>query len=204
MRVEYISHACLLIETADLKIVTDPWFNGAAYCGQWHVFPKPVNVDLLNDVDVIERKFFNIEFVDEHLVVSRSEAPASNSLLTMRLKSKILRYALENAWGADAINIGYGAEIFFSHERKVDVEHEKLCMKLLSRYPTVRSTLKCAPKRTIKFAVGNSPRYFRSIRELKRFNLESKNYSRATWLLKNADDIRKLYDLPELDADFFQ
>ena len=34
MKVEYVCHACLLIETADLKIVTDPWFNGAAYCNQ--------------------------------------------------------------------------------------------------------------------------------------------------------------------------
>ena len=53
MRVEYICHACLLIDTGDLKIVTDPWFAGPAYCGQWHVFPKPVNTEALSSADVI-------------------------------------------------------------------------------------------------------------------------------------------------------
>lgn len=53
MKVEYICHACLLIDTGDLKIVTDPWFKGPAYSGQWHVFPKPVRLDALDAVDVI-------------------------------------------------------------------------------------------------------------------------------------------------------
>ena len=53
MKVEYICHACLLIDTGDLKLVTDPWFAGTAYCGQWHVFPRPVNTQSLADADVI-------------------------------------------------------------------------------------------------------------------------------------------------------
>jgi hypothetical protein len=53
VKVEYICHACLLIDTGDLKLVTDPWFAGTAYCGQWHLFPKPVNTQDLADVDVI-------------------------------------------------------------------------------------------------------------------------------------------------------
>ena len=53
MRIEYISHATLLIDTGDVKILTDPWFNGPAYCGQWHIFPKPVNVEVANSADFI-------------------------------------------------------------------------------------------------------------------------------------------------------
>lgn len=53
MKVEYICHACLLIETADALIVTDPWFEGAVYCDQWHVFPKPVHIDRLKSADCI-------------------------------------------------------------------------------------------------------------------------------------------------------
>ena len=53
MRIEYICHACLLVDTGNLKIVTDPWFQGSAYCGQWHVFPKPVNADLVQQADVV-------------------------------------------------------------------------------------------------------------------------------------------------------
>src|SRR5882672_4202554 len=53
MNIEYIGHACLLIDTGKLKIATDPWFHGPAFCGQWHIFPKPVNAAALNHIDVI-------------------------------------------------------------------------------------------------------------------------------------------------------
>lgn len=53
MRITYINHASLLVETADFKIVTDPWFAGGAYSNQWHPFPKPVNVELVDQADAI-------------------------------------------------------------------------------------------------------------------------------------------------------
>jgi len=53
MKIHYICHACLLVDTGDVKIVSDPWFHGPAYCGQWHVFPKPVNTDKLSEIDAI-------------------------------------------------------------------------------------------------------------------------------------------------------
>jgi hypothetical protein len=53
MKIEYICHACLFIDTGDLTIATDPWFQGPAYCGQWNVFPKPVNTAILDDSDVV-------------------------------------------------------------------------------------------------------------------------------------------------------
>ncbi|MCG3137063.1 MAG: hypothetical protein HJJLKODD_00905 [Phycisphaerae bacterium] len=53
MQVEYIGHAALRIDTGDTIIVTDPWLMGPAYCGQWHLFPKPVNADIVWDAEVI-------------------------------------------------------------------------------------------------------------------------------------------------------
>src|SRR5918911_1192251 len=53
MKVEYVCHACLLIDTGDLRIVTDPWFAGPAFCNQWHVFPRPVDTEILRTADVI-------------------------------------------------------------------------------------------------------------------------------------------------------
>jgi hypothetical protein len=171
------------------------------------LFPPSKLKDLiftLEVVDVEKRKFYNVAFVDNELLVSRSDSPAKDSLVTIRLKSKILRYSLESDWGGDVVNIGYGAELFFSNDRTEDVELEKVCMKLLSCYPTVRSTLKKAPIRSIKFMVGNSPAYIRSLRRLKRLNVESDNYDRRLWLLKTASEVRRLYNLPDLDAQYFQ
>ncbi|MGH9486484.1 MAG: MBL fold metallo-hydrolase [Terriglobales bacterium] len=53
MKVEYVGHACLSVETADLKIVFDPWLVGPAYCGQWNIFPKPVNDRVLEGCPVV-------------------------------------------------------------------------------------------------------------------------------------------------------
>ena len=35
MRIEYLCHASLAIETADAKLLTDPWLDGGAYFGSW-------------------------------------------------------------------------------------------------------------------------------------------------------------------------
>ena len=53
MKFEYISHSCLYVDTGDAKIVMDPWFNGSAFCNQWHLFPKPADTQVLNSVDHI-------------------------------------------------------------------------------------------------------------------------------------------------------
>jgi hypothetical protein len=53
MRIEYLCHASLAIETADARLVTDPWLEGPAYCGQWWLFPKPVDVSRAHDADCV-------------------------------------------------------------------------------------------------------------------------------------------------------
>jgi L-ascorbate metabolism protein UlaG (beta-lactamase superfamily) len=53
VKVEYICHACLLIDTGEVRIATDPWFAGPAYSQQWYVFPKPVNAGVVHTADVI-------------------------------------------------------------------------------------------------------------------------------------------------------
>lgn len=55
MKITYISHASLLIEVNGVKILTDPWMAGSAYCGQWYIFPPPVAdyQSLLKDIDFV-------------------------------------------------------------------------------------------------------------------------------------------------------
>src|SRR5262245_17676679 len=53
MKVTYISHACLLIDTGTLLIATDPWFEGPAYCRQWHVFPRPIDPSVVEAASVL-------------------------------------------------------------------------------------------------------------------------------------------------------
>ncbi|HNP47258.1 MAG TPA: MBL fold metallo-hydrolase [Bacteroidia bacterium] len=53
MRLKYISHSCFLIESGGKRIVFDPWICGTAYQNQWHLYPKPVNTQSVENADVI-------------------------------------------------------------------------------------------------------------------------------------------------------
>ena len=41
MRTRFVGHACLEIEVAGITLVSDPWWAGPAYTGQWYPWPTP-------------------------------------------------------------------------------------------------------------------------------------------------------------------
>ncbi len=155
----------------------------------------------LHLTDVEENNFYDIAFRDRKVDVSRAEKPHNDDLLTLDLSSKVLRYSIGSDWGADVIAVGYGAEVKISDKKAAEVDMERVCMNLLACYPTHWDVNK-TPLRTLKFLLLNPPRFTTSIRKLKKFTLESDNYDRKTWLLKDAKEIRKRYKLPELEAAF--
>ena len=49
-----LSHACLLLERGNTKIIIDPWLIGACYWGSWWNFPEPqLDPELLAQVDYV-------------------------------------------------------------------------------------------------------------------------------------------------------
>src|SRR5262245_61565804 len=42
MRTDFVGHATLLVQIGDLKLLSDPWWAGPAYRGQWYPYPLPV------------------------------------------------------------------------------------------------------------------------------------------------------------------
>ncbi|MBV9174936.1 MAG: MBL fold metallo-hydrolase, partial [Chloroflexi bacterium] len=42
MRVDFVGHATLLLRMGGLSLLTDPWWSGPAYRGQWYPYPLPV------------------------------------------------------------------------------------------------------------------------------------------------------------------
>ena len=71
-----------------------------------------------------------------------------------------------------------------------------MCLSLLSRRPTPKDTLPKVPSRSLEFFFGSRAKYVGSLKALRKLNQESDNYDRKIWLLKNADDIRQMYNLP--------
>lgn len=155
----------------------------------------------LRIADAAENNCYNIALEGGRAKIERAEKPDEDSLLTMDTTSEIVRYSIGSDWGADVISIGYGAEISISNEKLAAVDLESVCMNLLACYPTA-SDLKKTPFRTLQFLLLNPPRFTRSIRTLRKYNAESENYDRKVWLLKNAGEVRKNYNLPDLDEEF--
>jgi L-ascorbate metabolism protein UlaG (beta-lactamase superfamily) len=54
VRVTYVCHACMLIETKGVRILTDPWIHGSCFYGSWYQLPEPmVRVEDLFPLDYI-------------------------------------------------------------------------------------------------------------------------------------------------------
>jgi Beta-lactamase superfamily domain len=53
MKVTYITHACLVVETEDLTLAFDPWLDGTAYANQWNVYPRASDRTKVDNADVI-------------------------------------------------------------------------------------------------------------------------------------------------------
>ena len=54
MKITYVAHACLLIEVAGLKILTDPWIVGPSWGGNLWVYPPAkVSPEQFHDIDFI-------------------------------------------------------------------------------------------------------------------------------------------------------
>lgn len=53
MRIDYISHACLLIDSGTTRLATDPWWVGPCYARQWHLFPRPIGEAKVGEANAI-------------------------------------------------------------------------------------------------------------------------------------------------------
>ena len=155
----------------------------------------------LQITDIARNNCFHVAFAGEKPKIWRTDLPENDCLLTMNLTSKVLRYSIGSDWGADVISVGYGAEIYICDKNLAKIDLERVCMNLLACYPTLADWKK-TPLRTLQFLLLSPPRFTTSIRKLKKFNLESENYDRKTWLLKDAKEIRERYGLPEIEPQF--
>ncbi len=41
MKIEFIGHAAILVETKGLRILADPWWQGPCFGNQWWIYPRP-------------------------------------------------------------------------------------------------------------------------------------------------------------------
>ncbi|MEM9210006.1 MAG: MBL fold metallo-hydrolase [Pseudomonadota bacterium] len=84
--IRYLNHACLVIETDGLRIGTDPWIEGPAFCnGWWLAEPSPVDsYDVLNACDAL---FISHNHPDHLHAASLSHVRKDMPILTPKFPS---------------------------------------------------------------------------------------------------------------------
>lgn len=149
--------------------------------------------------DVEASNVYNISIKNGRAQIERSDAPAPQSLLSMSTSSKVLRHSFGNEWGGDAIFIGYACEVELLDRRAAKENLDVLCVNLLARYPTTRSSLKKDPLRALEYLIRNPARRALALRRLKPHLNEGVSFDRSTWLLREPREVRELCGLPEFD-----
>jgi hypothetical protein len=109
MRLTYLAHASLLVESEGLRLVTDPWLTGPTYLGAWWHFPEPAATpESLGPVDAI---YLTHEHVDHfHLPSLRRFAPTT-PILIGKFFSQRFRRALERLGFSDVRELPHGVEV---------------------------------------------------------------------------------------------
>ena len=160
--------------------------------------------------DVEDENSYNVAFSGSKATVQRSKDPYPDNLLVMETSSRIIRYSMSNEWGGDAIIIGYGCEIHILDKHAIEANLDAVCIRLLTRHPSTKSYIRNKPFRALKY-FAHSPLahtvhnpFIRAwVRNrLKPKHLTNLDADRRVWLLKSKEEIRSLYALPLLEAEF--
>lgn len=149
----------------------------------------------LKVTDVSDNNCYNIHFAAGHVEIERSGKPDASSMLLLETSSVVLRHSFGGEWGGDALSIGYGCEIDFLVPHPAKLGLDKVCLDLLSQYPTGRTYLWRNPIRFLRYVQLQSLRRWWARRRLKAS--EAMTYDSSVWLLKSKAELLELYDLPE-------
>jgi hypothetical protein len=106
MRVRCVGHACLEVEAAGLRLVTDPWWAGPAYAGQWHAWPTPQPAGL--DQRTVDYLYISHPHEDHlHLPTLKTLRPGA-SILVPELLTGGLRSRLKHLGFSQIIELPHG------------------------------------------------------------------------------------------------
>ena len=150
--------------------------------------------------DVSEDNSYHLIIEDGAVQLHRAAEPDPHCALVIDVPSRILRYAMKYDFGGDAIGIGYGADFRLSSREAAAANFDLLCYQLLSRPLLSRQrSLKENPGRMLAFLMRQPP-----VRTWKSWRQSAAKpgdvYDRSVWLLRDADELRRMFGLPEMSA----
>jgi L-ascorbate metabolism protein UlaG (beta-lactamase superfamily) len=150
--------------------------------------------------DDAERRAFNINIENGEARLQRAERSDADCAVVINAPSRIVRYAMKYEFGGDVIGIGYGAEFQFRDRESAGANLDQICYQLLSLpLPSRRQSLKKDPGRMLAFLARQPPVQTWKSWKKSAAKLGNVNYDRSIWLLRDAEELRRIFDLPEMD-----
>ena len=148
--------------------------------------------------DVAEPGVFNITFEGGQARLRRTREPDADCAVTINAPSRILRYAMKHDFGGDAIGIGYGADFSLRDPELAKTNLDQVCYELVTRVPTRKKYMREHPRRALSYLMRQPP--LRTWRRWRRSATRgpATNYDRSIWLLRDAEELRKMFGLPEV------
>ena len=180
---EELAHALSAHVNAQAAAFGSSQFNALKFCIEFS--------------DVADDGSFNIDFENGSARLRRASQPDSDCLVVMQAPSRILRYAMKHEFGGDAIGIGYGADFRLRDRTLATANLDHVCYQLLTRVPTRKAYLRENPRRVASYLIRQPPlRTWRSWRG-SATSAGAPNYDRSVWLLREAEELRRMFGLPE-------
>jgi len=109
MRLTYLAHACLLVESGGVKLVTDPWLDGPTYLSAWWQFPAPARTGA--DLRGVDYVYLTHEHVDHFHEPTLRALPPSTPILIGRFLSPRFRDKLRALGFTDVRELPHGREV---------------------------------------------------------------------------------------------
>lgn len=149
----------------------------------------------INLSDVVEHRSLNIDLANGSARVQPAAEPDEDCGVVIDAPSRILRYAMKHEFGGDAIGIGYGANFRLRDRQLAAAKLDQICYELLTRMPTRKAYLRENPRRVASYLMRQPVRTWLSWRR-SATRVGAENYDRSIWLLRDAEELRKMLGLP--------
>ena len=153
----------------------------------------------LNVTDLSENRCYNVFFKGGLPQLRRAARADDDCAVVIAAPSRILQYAMKYEFGGDAIGIGYGADFHLRNREVASANLDQICYQLLTRVPTRKAYMRENPRRVFSYLIRQSPlRTWRSWRKSAK-RVGAINYDRSIWLLRPAEELRKMFGLPAVE-----
>lgn len=110
MKVGFVGHACLRIETRGLRFLCDPWWSGSAYVGQWHHWPPAAKEGVESErVDYVYLSHGHEDHL--HLETLRALPRGATALVPAFVTGSLAEYLRSEGLFREVIEIGHGETV---------------------------------------------------------------------------------------------